>query len=149
MHNWEVKSQGSESEGKGAKDREGWAALHGHVSLVIVMALAPPKPQESKADHLSVHPLSQAKFSGQVVRRTHVLEGRRNEAICLASSSLLYSIGRSLTKLIALHFQVVSLAPLWSCSRSQTPRPGRWSLVSGHACLHESVLHVADDFGSR
>lgn len=110
MHNWEVNSQGSAMKGKGAKDREGWAALHGHVSLVIVMAPAPSKPQEGRADHLSVHLLSQENFSGQVVWKTHVVEGRRNEAICLASSSRLYSIGHSLTKLIALHSQVVSLA---------------------------------------
>lgn len=44
-------------------------------------------------------------------------------------------------ELTALNLQVVSLTPWGSYSRRQTPRPGVWGLVQGHACLHGSVLH--------
>lgn len=69
-----------------------------------------------------MHLLSQAKFFWQDCMENPYLGEKKRLRYLLASSRLLYSTGQSWIhwELTVLNFQVVSLAYLGSCSRSQT-----------------------------
>lgn len=77
---WKVQSQGSENEGSREKGREGREAVHGQVSLIIVMATGPQQATGGRADHSSDAPFStKQNFPGQVVWKLRALEEGRDK----------------------------------------------------------------------